>query len=77
MKRPLASHVVREWGVGMEQKVLLVITAVQLAVIAALLGGILKRVGGAAMAAAVQAGAATFAATLTLVIMVMSTVGVV
>ncbi|QJT03070.1 hypothetical protein G9272_24585 [Streptomyces asoensis] len=59
----------------MDQKWWLVIVAVQLAVIAALLGGIVKRVGGAAMPGAVQAGAATFAATLTLALMVVSDVG--
>ncbi|MCJ1676120.1 hypothetical protein MTF65_01820 [Streptomyces sp. APSN-46.1] len=61
----------------MEQKVLFVVMAVELAVIAALLGGILKRAGGAAMIGAVQAGAATFAATLTLSILTMTAVGMV
>ncbi|AXE24141.1 hypothetical protein C0216_12355 [Streptomyces globosus] len=61
----------------MGQKVLLVVVAVQLALIAALLGGILKRVGGAAMIGAIQAGAATFAAALTLAILTMTAVGVV
>lgn len=62
---------------GMEQKLLLVTVAVQLAVIAALLGGIVTSVGGAAMTGAIRAGAATFAATLTLAILVMSTIGLV
>ncbi|MFG3289687.1 hypothetical protein ACGF3G_12905 [Streptomyces sp. NPDC048179] len=59
----------------MEQKLLLVTVAVQLAVITALLGGIVTKSGGSPMAGAIRAGAATFAATLTLAMLVMSTVG--
>jgi hypothetical protein len=61
----------------MEQRFLLVAVAVLLAVIAALLGGIVKTAGGAGMADAIQAGATTFAATLTLAIVLMSAVGLV
>ncbi|MFF1646862.1 hypothetical protein [Streptomyces sp. NPDC058240] len=61
--------------IGMEYKLLLMTLAAQSAVITALLGGIVSRIGGAAMTGAIRAGAATFAATMTLALLVMSTVG--
>ncbi|MFJ1595500.1 hypothetical protein [Streptomyces sp. NPDC088261] len=59
----------------MGYKLLLMTLAVQSAVITALLGGMVSRIGGAAMTGAIRAGAATFAATLTLGVMIMSTIG--
>ncbi|MGW0790244.1 hypothetical protein ACWD04_18830 [Streptomyces sp. NPDC002911] len=60
---------------GMGYKLLLMTLVAQSAVITALLGGIVSKIGGAAMAGAIRAGAATFAATLTLGLMAMSTIG--
>jgi predicted fused transcriptional regulator/phosphomethylpyrimidine kinase len=61
----------------MERKLLLTAVALQLAVIVALVGGIVKKIGGAPMTGAIQAGAASFAATFTLTILFLSTVGLV
>ncbi|MCQ4203532.1 hypothetical protein ACFW5W_07390 [Streptomyces sp. NPDC058783] len=61
----------------MEQKLLLASVAFLLAVIVALLGGIVKKAAGAALPGAVQTGAASFAATFTLALLFLSTLGLV
>ncbi|MDW6059937.1 hypothetical protein SAZ11_20410 [Streptomyces sp. FXJ1.4098] len=61
----------------MEHKLLLVTVAILFAVVVALLAGMLERTGGARLTAAIRTGAAAFAATLPLVILIMSAVGVV
>lgn len=66
---------IEDGEIGMEYKLLLMTLAAQSAVITALLGGIVSRAGGAAMTGAIRAGAATFAATMTLALLAMSTVG--
>ncbi|MET8486313.1 MULTISPECIES: hypothetical protein [Streptomyces] len=61
----------------MERKLLLASVAFLLAVIVALLGGIVKKAAGAPLPGAVQTGAASFAATLTLALLFLSTLGLV
>ncbi|WP_344164710.1 hypothetical protein [Nocardiopsis rhodophaea] len=61
----------------MERKLLLVTVAALVAVIVALLAGILMTLGGSSLPAAIQTGATAFAATLPLVLLVMSTLGLV
>ncbi|MBR8642963.1 MULTISPECIES: hypothetical protein [Streptomyces] len=61
----------------MERKLLLASVAFLLAVIVALVGGIVKKAGGAPMTGALQAGAASFAATFTLALLFLSTLGLV
>jgi hypothetical protein len=62
-------------AIDMGHNLLLATLAAQSAVITALLGGIVWRIGGAPMTGAIGAGAAAFVATLTLALMLMSTVG--
>ncbi|WP_406285001.1 hypothetical protein [Embleya sp. NBC_00896] len=61
----------------MKRKLLFVIVATLVAVIAALLAGIVSTAGGAHLPVAIQMGAAAFAVTLPLVLTVMSTIGLV
>lgn len=70
-------EVSKQMELRMKRKLLFVIVATLVAVIAALLAGIVSTAGGAHLPVAIQMGAAAFAVTLPLVLTVMSTIGLV
>ncbi|WP_030372872.1 hypothetical protein [Streptomyces rimosus] len=62
-------------GLSFGVKVLLVLAAALLAIIVAMAAGILARLDGARLAACVMRGGATFGVSLTLLILVLSSLG--